>query len=197
MSTNDAKPGRPRPYERLPEEVDMDRTRIDRDMTGPDDATPTLDRAWAATRPPELSVDAFDRIWADVQRAYDDRPASLPMAPVRARRRAVGLVALGLAQLAAAGLIAAWAWYRPGGAVAPGHGDGVVKVDPAKPAVPVVVVRLDVEADETLIIELRDGRATEDRRPAPLAAAGDSLAVLDLPERTPSDMLGYLETLSR
>jgi hypothetical protein len=114
------------------------------------------------------------------------------MAPVRARRRAV---ALGLAQLAAAGLIAAWAWYRPGEAVAPG--DGVVKIEPARPAGPVVVARLDVEADETLIIELGDGRASADRRPAPPTAADGSLALLDLPEHTSSDMLGYLETLSR
>ncbi len=168
----------------------MDRTRIDRETT------PTLDRAWAATRPPELSADAFDRIWSDVQRAYDDRPASLPMTrPDRARRRAVTLVALGLAQLAAAGLIAAWAWNRPGAAVAPG--DGIAKVEPARPAGPVVVARLDVEADETLIIELGDGRASADLRPAPLSAAGGSLALLDLPEHTSSDMLGYLETLSR
>src|SRR5947209_9041331 len=111
-----------------PEEADMDRMRIDRDMTGPDDTTPTLDRAWAATRPPELSADAFDRIWSDVQRAYDDRPASLPMVPVRARRRAVGLVALGLAQLAAAGLIAAWAGNRPGAADVPGDGVGNVHI---------------------------------------------------------------------
>ncbi|HEY2159420.1 MAG TPA: hypothetical protein VGH33_27590 [Isosphaeraceae bacterium] len=162
-------------------------------MTSPDDTTPTLDRVWAATRPPELSADAFDRIWADVQRAYDDRPASLPMTrPVRARRRAVVLVALGLAQLAAAGLIAAWAWNRPGV-----PGDGVVKVEPAKQSGPVVVARLDVEADETLIIELGDGRASADRRPAPLGAAEGSLALLDLPEHTSSDMLNYLETLSR
>ncbi len=105
------------------------------------------------------------------------------------------LVALGLAQLAAAGLIAAWAWNRPGAAVAPG--DGVVNVDVAKPAAPVVVVRLDVEADETLVIELGDGRASADLRPAPSAAADGSLALLDLPEHTSSDMLGYLETLSR
>ncbi len=176
----------------------MDRMRIDRDTTGPDETTPTLDRVWTATRPRELSADEFDRVWADVQRAYDDRPASLPMTPVRARRRAVGLAALGLAQVAAAALIAAWVWNRPGAAVAPGPGDGVVHVDAARPAgPPVVVARLDVEADETLIIELGDGRASEDRRPAPLAAAGGSLAMLDLPEHTPSDMLGYLETLSR
>jgi hypothetical protein len=178
----------------------MDRMRIDRDATGPDDTAPTLDRVWAATRPPELSADAFDRIWAEVQRAYDDRPASLPMtpaAPVRARRRAVVLVALGLAQLAAAGLIAAWAWYRPGGAVAPGRVDGIVNDAPRPVGLPVVVVRLDVEADETLIIELGDGRASADRRPTPLTAAGGSLALLDLPEHTSSDMLGYLETLSR
>ncbi len=67
MSTNDAKPVWPRPDERLPEEADMDRMRIDREMNGSDDTTPTLDRAWAATRPPELSADAFDRIWANIQ----------------------------------------------------------------------------------------------------------------------------------
>lgn len=174
----------------------MDRMRIDRDRIGPDDTTPTLDRAWAATRPPELSAGAFDRIWADVQRAYDDRPATLPMTPARARRRAVGLAVLGLAQVAAAALIAAWVWNRPDGAVAPGPGDGVVHRDVARPGgPPVVVARLDVEADETLIIELGDGRASEDRRPAP--AASGSLALLDLPDHTPSDMLNYLETLSR
>jgi hypothetical protein len=185
----EAKPGGPLTATRRPEEADMDRMRIDRD-----DATPALDRAWAATRPPELSAEAFDRIWAEVQRRFDDRPASLPMArtaPGRPRR-ALALVAVGLAQLAAAALLVTWVLNRPG--VAPGPGGQVVRVDPPAHR-PVVVARHDVETDEMLIIELGDGRAIEERRSAPESVP--SLAMLDLPESTPSDMLGHLEALSR
>jgi hypothetical protein len=182
----------------------MDRMRIDRDTTEPDDATPLLDRAWAATRPPELSGDDFDWIWVEVQAAYDARPVALAMTgavPARPRRRMV-LVALGLAQLAAAALVVAWVLNRPGADVAPGPGEDVVKIPPPviQPIEPVrrplvALARLDIEADEIFIIELGDGPASEERRPGP--ASSQSLAMLDLPEKTSSDMLGYLETLSR
>jgi hypothetical protein len=189
---------------RRSEEADMDRMRIDHEMTGRDDATPLLDRVWAATRPPELSGDDFDRIWTDVQTAYDARPAVLSMTaavPGRPRRK-VALAVLGLAQLAAAALVAAWVLNRPGAAVAPGPGEDVVKVPPpaVRPAEPtrrppVALARYDVEADEILIIELGDGPASEERRPG--RESSQSLAMLDLPEKTPSDMLGYWETMSR
>jgi hypothetical protein len=177
----------------------MDRLRIDRDATGPGDAS-RLDRAWAATRPPELSAEAFDRIWADIQAAYDDRPAALAMTaptPGRSRRGRMTLVALGLAQLAAAALIAAWALNRPDVGVADAPVPRITRVDATKDLArpPQVVARHEVEADEMLIIELGDGRAVEERRPAPETIS--SLAMLDLPESTPSDLLGHLEALSR
>ena len=167
----------------------MDRTRIDRNLTEPDDPTPALDRAWAATRPAELRADDFDRIWAEVQRAYDARPAILAMPRPARSRRAIALAAMGLAQ-AAAVLVAVWVLNRPAAVDQP-----VVRVDPPVPKAPVVVARQEVEADETLILHLDDGRVTELRQPAS-PAASDSLALLDLPAHNPSDMLGYLESLS-
>ena len=180
----------------------MDRTRIDHEMTGPGDRASTLDRAWVATRPAELSAEEFDRIWAEVQRAYEARPATLamPAAPA-SRRRSIALVAFGLMQ-AAAVLVAAWALNRPAAPtsdrVAPGE---VVRVVPetgteTAPS-PVVFALNDVEPDVTLIIHMGDGDGppvAEFRRPP---EASPSLAMLDLPEHTPSDMLGKLEALSR
>lgn len=170
----------------------MDRMRVDPEIGGLDDRTPALDRAWAATRPAELPADEFERIWAEVRRAYDEGPATLTLTgpPDRARRR-LALVAFGLAQLAAGLLVAAWLLNRAD--------DGAVALsDPtpaAPPAVAVAVARYDVGAYETLIIRIDGGTTSEDRRPAP--EASPSLAVNDLPETTSRDMLCYMESLSR
>lgn len=174
----------------------MDRMRIDRDITGPD----LLDRAWAATRPAELSTEEFDRIWADVQRAYESGPAILAMPA--ARRRTIALVAFGLMQ-AAAVLVVAWALNRPATPPEQGVPVEVVRVDPdshsapGPKSAPVVFALNDVEPGETLIIHLGGGDGptiAEFRRPP---EATPSLAMLDLPEHTPSDMLGKLEALSQ
>ena len=173
----------------------MDRTRIDRDRTGPDDGPSSLDRAWTATRPADLSAEAFDRIWAEVQLAYEIRPATLAMPSAPAiRRRTIALVAFGLAQ-AAAVLVAVWAFNRPSAPTERSVPVEVVRTAP-EPA-PVVFALNDVEADETLIIHMGGGDGptiAEFRRPP---EANPSLAMLDLPEHTPSDMLGHLEALSR
>jgi hypothetical protein len=168
----------------------MDHLRIDREPTGPGEDAPLLDRAWAATRPPELAPADFDRIWAEVRRAHDARPAVLAMTtatPRRPRGRTMALVALGLAQVAAAALVAAWALNRP---EAP-RADRPALAD--RPAPPAVVARLDVEVDETAMIDMGSGRVNKHRRPVP----EPSLAMLDLPEMTASDMLGYWETRSQ
>ena len=175
----------------------MDRTRIDREMTGPNDRTPTLDRAWAATRPGELSGEAFDRIWAEVRRAYEARPATLamPAAPAT-RRRTIALVAFGLMQ-AAAVLVVAWVLNRPAAPTERAVPVEIAREVPTPEPVPVVFARNDVEADETLIIHMGGGDGptiAEFRRPP---EASPSLAMLDLPEHTPSDMLGKLEALAR
>lgn len=168
----------------------MDRTRIDRRQSDSDPLPPpALDRAWAATRPPELSADAFDRIWAEVQRAYESRPPVLSLPPASRRRPTVVLLALA----AAAALIVAWAMHRPLVTERP----EVVRHDP-RPAVkaPIVVARHDVEADETLILDIDGSRTTERREPAPAPAASDSLAMLDMPPHMPGDVLGLWESLS-
>jgi hypothetical protein len=169
----------------------MDHTRIDRNLTEPNDRTPALERIWAATRPADLRADEFDRIWAEVQRAYDARPLVLAMPRPARSRRTIALVAMGLAQ-AAAVLVAVWVLNRPSAVDRP-----VVRVDPPQAKAPVVVARQEVEADETLILHLEGGRVTELRRPAPGAAASDSLALLDLPQHTPSDLLSLMESYSR
>ncbi len=170
----------------------MDRTRIDRDVTEPDDRTPALDRAWALTRPAELSADEFDRIWAEVLRAHDARPATLTMSPTpRSRRRAFALVVFGLTQAAAAALVAAWAFHRPVVVDRP----PVVRADPPEVKVPVVVDRYDVEVDETLVINLDDGRMIDRRLYAP--PGSESLAMRDLPEHTAFGLLNSMEAQSR
>jgi hypothetical protein len=175
----------------------MDRTRIDRERTGPDDRTQSLDRAWAATRPVELSAEAFDRIWAEVRRAYEARPTTLAMPPAPAiRRRTIALVAFGLAQ-AAAVLVAVWALNRPSAPTERAVPVEVVRGLPILTTATVVFALNDVEADETLILHMGGGDGptiAEFRRPP---EANPSLAMLDLPEHTPSDMLGHLEALSR
>jgi hypothetical protein len=170
----------------------MDRMRIDPDADGLDDRTPALDRAWAATRPAELSADEFERIWAEVRRAYDEGPATLTLAapPARARRR-LALVAFGLAQLAAGLLVAAWLLNRTDDGGGP-----VVRDDPAPAARPAMAVaRHDIDVDETLIIRIVGGTTSADRRPAPEAIP--TLAMNDLPSTTPSDVLGFMEAQSR
>lgn len=176
----------------------MDRTRIDHEMTGPDGLTPSLDRAWAATRPIELSAEEFDRIWAEVRRAYEARPATLAMPAAPAiRRRTIALVAFGLAS-AAAVLVAVWAPDRPGAPTADRAAPvEVVRAIPGPGPAPVAFALNDVGPDETLIIHMGGGDGptiAEFRRPP---EASPSLAMLDLPEHTPSDMLGHLEALSR
>jgi hypothetical protein len=172
----------------------MGRTRIDRETTGSGESTPALDHAWAATRPGGLSDEAFERIWAEVQRKYDAGPARLSIltAPAVRTRRGIILVAFGVAQLAAAVLVAAWVLNRPGTAT---DRSGVVQVETKPDLRPVVVARHDVDADETLILRIDDGTWSEERRPGPETIP--ALAMNDLPASTPSDMLGYLESLSK
>lgn len=169
----------------------MDRTRIDRDLGESNDRTPALDRIWAATRPAELRADDFDRIWAEVRRAYDARPTVLAMPRASRSRRSIALVAFGLMQ-AVAVLVVAWALNRPVVTDRP----PVVQADPPAPTkAPIVVAQQDVEVGETLILHLDSGRMIEQRQPAP--ASSESLAMLDLPEHTPIDLLNRVESLSR
>jgi hypothetical protein len=172
----------------------MGRTRIDRETADPGDPTSALDRAWAATRPGGLSDEVFEGIWAEVQRQHDAGPATLSIAtaPAGRMRRRLALVAFGVAQLAAAVLVAAWVLNRPG---VSDDRRGVVQVEPKPAPWPVIVTRHDVEADETLILRIDDGKWSEERRPGPETTP--ALAMNDLPASTPSDMLGYLESLSQ
>ena len=174
----------------------MDRTRIDRDLGESNDRTPALDRIWAATRPAELRADDFDRIWAEVQRAYDARPAVLAMSRADRSRRSIALVAFGLLQ-AAAVLVVAWALNRPVVTDRPPVVRGTILVPPTLKIASVEVAQRDVEADETLILNIDGGRVTDASAPARRRlAARDSLAMLDLPEHTPIDLLNRLESLS-
>lgn len=70
-----------------------------------------LDRLWEATRPPEPSAVAWDRMWANVSEALDRRAAARPvsvpapapapaMVVVRGRWHRSGLVAFAVAQAA-------------------------------------------------------------------------------------------------
>ncbi len=147
----------------------------------------TLDRVWAATRPPELSGDEFDRIWAGIQQAYD-RPNVLPMiVSPRAEwsRRALGWVPFGLAN-AAAILLAAWVLNRPVVDLRP-----VVAQQPNPPAS--ASTKFDLEPYETLVIQI-DGDVVRDRRDK--ADENLSLAFNDVPTNNQNDALNHWEALS-
>jgi len=158
-------------------------------------AAPTLERVWAATRPPELSGDDFDRIWADVQRAYDERSAVLPMVAGSSSRRAgwpgraLAWVPFGLAN-AAAVLIAVSALTGPARDNRP---DLAMSSPPT--AVPVVVSpKFDLEPFETLVIQI-DGDVVKNRRDK-AADESLSLALNDLPAVNQNDTLNHWEALS-
>jgi hypothetical protein len=174
---------------------------LDQDLTHANDHPSTLDRVWAATRPLELSTEEFDRIWVDVQQAYD-RPSTLTMtAPARARsgagvgssRRALAWGSLFLAQ-AAAVFIAVLMLPRPVGP----EGEKSLLVSSAIPEKTPKVARfeVEVETDSTLVmIQLGDGtvellRLKQDESTA-MPFNGDVLA------DNHNDALNHWETLAR
>jgi len=77
-----------------------------------------LDQIWEATRPPELSAAAWDRLWANVSESLDPSRVTIPSAPALApvgsrpwRRSAVAVFAL--AQAAAILVCFGLAWRQP------------------------------------------------------------------------------------
>ena len=130
---------------------------LDREVTHEDGPATSLDQAWVATRPDDLSPEAFDRIWVEVLRVYD-RPRILPISDPK---RSVALVAIGLSQ-AAAILVMAWFFTRPRPDPMKHPVDLVVRIDPR----PTLMSRLgnsdsdpiDVDPDETHVVEFsKDG----------------------------------------
>jgi hypothetical protein len=168
----------------------------DREWIAGDDpvAAPTLERVWAATRPPELSGDDFDRIWADVQRAYDERSAVLPMAVASSSRRvgwpgrALAWVPFGLAN-AAAILVAVSLMNGPRD-----DRPRVAELESVSVAPVAASPKFDLEPFETLVIQI-DGNVVKDRRDKAVDESL-SLALNDLPAVNQNDTLNHWEALS-
>ena len=163
----------------------------DRDWIESENRTdaPTLDRVWAATRPRALSGDEFDRIWANVQQAHDERLDVLPMVAPRRGRRAFAWVPFGLAN-AAAVLIAVSVMNAPTRVDHP----RLALSKPEPVSVESVSPKFDLEPFETLVIQI-DGDVVKNR----LDKAADpslSLAFNDLPTVNQNDTLNHWEALS-
>jgi hypothetical protein len=167
---------------------------LDQDLTHANDHPSTLDRVWAATRPAELSTEEFDRIWVDVQQAYD-RPSTLPMtAPARAgsSRRALAWGSLFLAQ-AAAVFLAVCLLPRPVGPE--GEKPPLVQVDNLKNTPKIASRDVEVETDEIMVfIQHGDGTVElvrlKQREEGPAYAFNDAVP-LD------NDLLNHMESLAR
>jgi hypothetical protein len=174
--------------------------RTDRNMSDANERATILDRAWAATQPPELSAAESDQLWAEVVRACD-HPPTLKLEPSTQSRRltVVALVTLGLAQ-AAAIVLAVGLTVRPD----PKHPIQLAQVEPnptpvtvPQPIAPaaLVVTRHDVEPYETFIVSINDKGFVGEERIQP-KDSGSTLAYVEVPANNASDMLGRLESLS-
>ena len=150
-----------------------------------------LDRAWAATRPADLTDESFDQIWANVQDAHDYPSVASPRQPLIRHQFAWVLIPASLAA-AAAIFVAAFVVARPVGR----DGDGaIVAQHSAKPVAESVVVSTpyDLEPHETLVIEI-DGNTVRDHRLEPDAKT--ALALNDIPANSSTDILNWMESHS-
>jgi hypothetical protein len=170
--------------------------RTDRDMSDANQHDTILDRAWAATRPPDLSTAEADRIWAEVLQACD-QPSTLTMdSPNASRSRrltALALVGFALAQ-AAAIVLAVFLTVRPD----PKHPIQLAQVDstPAKQAAVLELTRLDVEPYEMIMVSIdAQGSVVGEKRTKP-GDPGSSLAYGNVLTNNGSDLLGHMEFLS-
>jgi hypothetical protein len=169
--------------------------RTDRDMSDANQNDTILDRAWAATRPPDLSTAEADRIWAEVLQACD-QPSTLTMdSPNASRSRrltALALVGFALAQ-AAAIVLAVFLTVRPD----PKHPRQLAQggSEPAKVAV-LELTRLDVEPYEMIMVSIdAQGSVIDEKRNKP-SDPGSTLAYGNVLANNGSDLLGHMEFLS-
>lgn len=149
-----------------------------------DGSESVLDRVWAATKPRDLSDDAFDQIWANVQGAVDS-PAP-PVLPMRFAKLAVFIPA-GLAA-AAAIFVAAFLATRP----VDNQNPMLAQNTPvATITEPIISSPFDLEPYETLVIEI-DGNTVQDRRLEPMIKG--TLALADIPTHNATDVLSVMES---
>jgi hypothetical protein len=169
--------------------------RTDRDMSDANEQATILDRAWAATQPPDLSTAEADRIWAEVLLACE-RPSTLTMnSPTSSRSRrftALALVGFAAAQ-AAAIVVAVWMTVQPN----PRHRIELAQADPAPvKAAPVLTHDVDVDPYEMIMVSINaQGSFVGEQRIKP-SDSGSALAYADLPANNGSDLLGHMESLS-
>jgi hypothetical protein len=145
--------------------------------------TNALDRAWAATRPADLSPSTTDEIWTKIEAGLDASTVYSMADSAAWSRKKLVLALVGLAQ-AAAVIIAIWIVNRP------------VSMD--KPLVPVQVAKVqpasfDLENDETLVVSI-DGSVIANR--LVVSTDSQSLALNDLPATDHYRALSSMESLS-
>jgi hypothetical protein len=152
-----------------------------------------LDRLWEATRPPELSTAAWDRLWANVSESLDRPRVATPLAPAPAlvvsrpwRRSAA--VAFVLAQAAAILVCFGLAWrHSPTGRqpqpmtvatrVAPAEVGDSAAASPSTAEAQLSELVVDVSTDQTVLISL-DDRTVRD---LPTNESPYSLSLFSLP----------------
>jgi hypothetical protein len=175
--------------------------RTDPDMSDANEPATILDRAWAATRPADLSPAEADRLWGGVLQALD-QPSTLTMdSPTTSRSRrftAVALVTFALAQ-AAAIVLAVLMTVRPD----PKHPIQLAQVDPtpAKVTNPsptrVLTFTLDVEPDEEVMVSIdAQGSVIDEKRNKP-SDPGSTLAYGNVLANNGNDVLNSLEPKSQ
>ena len=150
------------------------------------DCPTPLDRAWAATRPAELSDREFDAIWTEVRRASDG-PATLAFTPPRPSIGARRLVGLGLASAAA--LLVALVLNRPARDPEP----PLVVSIPATSVPSPKVEDLKIDVDEMVIVEIAGTHVDTHRTKSD---PGTTLAYLNIPADNPNDQLNHWEALA-
>lgn len=139
----------------------------------------TLDRLWEATRLPEPSPAAWDRVWGHVTAGLRETPATIPMPRTRLdSRKPWAWIALAAVAQAAAVLVAGAVYLRTHGVDAD-HVPTVVAI-----AAPAPVIEFETDEGETLIVHVSERADRLVIHPTYVDTA--SLMVADL-EDAPSD----------